>query len=75
VEFVPGSRIAIEAIESTFPIRVERSVESTGPQSCRVGAEITGGPEVPRFAQGVLGWFAQRSVNSDYDRLVELLEA
>jgi hypothetical protein len=74
VEFAPGSRIVIETIESTFPIRVERKVESVGPESCWVGAEISGGPNVPRFAQGMVAWPAQRSVSADYDRLVELLE-
>jgi hypothetical protein len=74
VEFAPGSRIVIETIESTFPIRVERSVAAVGPDSCRVSAEITGGPKVPRFAQGMVAWPAQRSVKADYDRLVGLLE-
>lgn len=75
VEFVPGIRIVIETIESTFPIRVERSVEALGPDSCRATAEITGGPRVPRFAQGLVAWPAQRSVSADYDRLEELLES
>ena len=75
VELTPGERIVIATVESTFPIRVERAVQSTGSQSCRVTAEISGGPKVPRIAQRLVRRFAQRSVNGDYDRLVRLLEA
>ena len=74
VELIPGSRIVIETIESTFPIRVERSVEPVSSKTCVVAAEISGGPNVPRFAQGLVAWPAQRSVNRDYDQLVTLLE-
>ncbi len=73
-EFVAGSRVVIETIESTFPIHVERSVEPTGPQSCRVTATIGGGPKVSRFAEPIVNWLAQRSVTADCNRLVELLE-
>lgn len=74
VELVPGGRIVIETIESTFPIRVERRVEVVNADSCVVAAAITGGPNVPRFAQALVAWPAQRSVKRDYDRLVRLLE-
>jgi hypothetical protein len=73
IEFEPGSRIVIETIESTFPIRVERRVESIDKNFCRVFAEIEGGPSVPRFLQGLIGKLAQRSVTGDYNRLVEHL--
>ena len=73
VEFTPGSKIVIETMQSTFPIRVERSVEPTGPSSCRITANITGGPSVPRFTEGFFRLLAQRSVTADYDRLVDLL--
>lgn len=73
VEFDPGARVVIQTIESTFPIRVERRVESIDENSCRVFAEIEGGPSVPRFLQGFMGKLAQRSVTGDYNRLVELL--
>ncbi len=73
-EFVAGSRVVIETNESTLPIHVERSVEPTGPQSCRVTATIGGGPKVPRFAEPIVNWLAQRSVTADCNRLVELLE-
>lgn len=74
-EFVAGFRVVVETIESTFPIHVERSEELTGPQSCRVTATIGGGPKVPRFAEPIVIWLAQRSVTADYNRLVELLES
>ena len=76
-EFEPGRRIAIETVESTFPIQVERRVESTGPDSCQVSADIGGGPDkgVARLLAPIMTRVAQKSVDRDYDRLVELLEA
>ena len=74
IEFEAGSRVVIDTIESTFPILVERRVEAVDETSCRVVATIDGGPSVPGFLQGVMGRMAQRSVNRDYDRLVEILE-
>lgn len=74
IDLVPGSQIVIETIEGTFPIRVERRVERVDQHSCQVTATITGGPRVPRIVQGLVRWFAQRSVNADYDRLVALFE-
>lgn len=71
VELDPGSRVVIETIESTFPIRVERRVEPIDAGSCHVFADIEGGPRMPPFLQGVMGRFAQRSVTADYDRLVD----
>lgn len=75
--FEPGRLIEIETIESTFPIKVVRTVEPTGDTSCRVSADISGGPE-----KGPMKWFeplmagrAQKSVDADYDRLVQLLES
>ncbi|HUF14299.1 MAG TPA: SRPBCC family protein [Acidimicrobiia bacterium] len=73
----PGRMVEIETIDSTFPIRVRRIVEPLSEESCRVRAEISGGPE-----RGPLKWLgplvsrrAQRSVDADYDRLVQLLES
>jgi hypothetical protein len=70
----PGRSITIDTIEGTFPIRVTRKVEPIDADSCRVTADISGGP------RGLLGLLAplthrlaQRSVDADYDRLVELL--
>jgi len=74
VELEPGTRVVIETIESTFPIRVERLVESIDATSCRVSAQIDGGPTVPRYLKGLSFRIAQRSVTADYNRLVEYLE-
>ena len=76
-EFEPGRLIAIETVESTFPIQVERRVESTGPDSCRVSAQIGGGPErgLAKLLEPMMAGSAQRSIDRDYDRLVELLES
>ncbi len=76
-EFEPGRRIAIKTVESTFPIHVERRVEPTGSDSCRVSAQIGGGPDkgVAKLLTPIMARVAQKSVDRDYDRLVELLEA
>jgi hypothetical protein len=75
VEYDPGRSIAIESVESSFPIRVRRSVEPLGPERSRVTAEISG---EPGGFFGMIGpalrRLAQRSVDADYDRLVKLLE-
>lgn len=75
--FEPGHLIEIETVESTFPIRVVRTVEPIDESTSRVSADISGGPE-----KGPLKWLeplatrrAQKSVDADYDRLVQLLEA
>ena len=72
-----GRKIVITSVESTFPIEVERSVESTGLRSCRVSATIRGGPErrLAWLAAPLVGRMAQKSIDGDYDRLVELLES
>jgi len=76
-EFEPGRRIAIKTVESTFPIQVVRRVEPTGPDSCRVSAQIGGGPDkgVAKLLAPIMARVAQKSVDGDYDRLVELLES
>jgi uncharacterized protein YndB with AHSA1/START domain len=76
-EFEPGRRIRIETTESTFPIQVERSVTPVGAGSCRVSAVITGGPEKGpmKWLEPLMAGRAQKSVDSDYDRLVQLLGA
>ena len=75
-EYEKGRRIVIRAVESTFPIEVERSVTSTGTSSCRASAVISGGPEarLARVFEPLVTKMAQRSVDKDYDRLVALLE-
>jgi hypothetical protein len=73
-EYQPGVAIGIETIESTFPITVHRSVEPTGPSTCRVHAEIGGGPTgFLKLLAPLMKGRAQKSVDADYDRLVELL--
>lgn len=75
--FEPNELIVIDTLESTFPIRVERRVEPIDPGSCRVAALITGGPEggLLKLFEPLAARLAQRSVDRDYDRLVEFLEA
>lgn len=73
----PGRLIEIETIESTFPIRVVRKVDPIDESSCRVTAEISGGPDkglLKLLAPSMQGR-AQRSVDTDYDGLVRLLES
>lgn len=73
----PGRLIEIETVESTFPIRVVRSVDPIDEASCRVSAVITGGPQrgLLRLAAPLVRNKAQNSVDADYDRLVQLLES
>lgn len=74
--FEPGELIAIETIKSTFPISVVRRVETLGPNSCRVSAEISGGPEkgFMKLLERLMAVAARRSIDRDYDRLVQVLE-
>ena len=70
-DYTPGRTITIDTVESTFPIRVIRTVEERGPDSCRVTARISGGPGgVFKLASPIIRRMAQRSVDADYDRLV-----
>jgi uncharacterized membrane protein len=75
--FEPGRRIAIETTESTFPIAVERTVEPLDSNSCQVSALITGGPDrgLLKLMIPLMRGRAQKSVDADYDRLVQLLES
>lgn len=70
--FEPGARIDIETVESTFPIRVTRIVEPVAPERCRVRARISGGPTgLWRLLAPLTDRLARRSIEADYDRLVE----
>jgi len=73
VELTPDESITFDTIESTFPIKVRRAVEGLGDGTCRVSAQIAGGPRVPRFTEGVVHRIAQQAVSKDYDRLVAVL--
>lgn len=71
----PGHSITIETTESTFPIRVTRSVDAIDATSCRVTATVEGGPGgVLALFGPLLRLFAQRSVRADYRRLKANLE-
>lgn len=74
-EFEAGQLIAIETTKSTFPIRVMRRVEPIDDATCRVSADITGGPDnwLARLIGPMVEKRAQKSVDADYDRLVQLL--
>lgn len=70
----PGQLISIATIESTFPIQVTRSVESIDDDRCLVRARITGGPGgVLKVLSPLTDRLARRSIEADYDRLVNLL--
>lgn len=73
--FEPVRLIEIETTDSTFPIQVTREVETTSPGSSQVKAHIRGGPEgVMRLLDPLMARSAKKSIEADYDRLVELLE-
>lgn len=69
-QYTPGQGITIDTIESTFPIQVTRTVEEIDEDSCRVTARISGGPGGAfKLLSPIIRRVAQRSVDSDYDRL------
>jgi hypothetical protein len=74
--YEPGWRVIIKSVESPFPIEVDRAVVPTGPESCRVTAVITGGPQgtIAGLVGPFVGRMAQNLINRDYDRLVEVLD-
>lgn len=75
VAYEPDRSITIETIESTFPIRVTRSVEPVGDGRSRVSAIVRGDPTgVFSIFAPALRWMVRRSVRGDYRRLRELLE-
>ena len=76
-DYRPPSVIAISTVESTFPIEVIRRVEPLTDAKCRVSADISGGPEsgFMKIIEPLIALSAQKSVNRDYDRLVQLLES
>jgi uncharacterized membrane protein len=75
VELEPGRRITIRTIESTFPIKVTRSVEPTGEATCIARAHVTGDPSgVFKLAAPLMRKMVERSVRGDYRQLKQLLE-
>lgn len=75
--YEPGRTIEINTIESTFPIRVVRTVDPIDEGTCRVSADVSGGPDrgLMKLLTPLIRNRAQRSVDADYDRLVALLES
>lgn len=70
--YEPGHAIRYESIESTFPIQVTRTVEPAGDGSCRVTADVSGQPGgVMRLLTFLGERVARKSIEADYDRLVE----
>lgn len=76
-DYQPPAVIAIETVKSTFPIEVVRRVEPVTDGTCRVSADISGGPEKGwmKLFEPLIALSAQKSVDRDYDRLVQLLES
>jgi uncharacterized protein YndB with AHSA1/START domain len=76
VALAPGRSLTIATTESTFPIRVTRSVEPLGESRCRASAHVSGDPAgVYRLAAPVMRWLVARSVRRDYGNLKTVLEA
>jgi hypothetical protein len=76
VDFEPGRSITIRSTAGSFPITVRRRVEPLDPATTRVHAEIMGKPgRFFRLAAPLVHRLAQRSVDGDYDRLVEVLRS
>ncbi len=70
-EYLPGQKISIESIESTFPIQVTRTVEALA-EGCRVVAHVRG---QPKGLFKVFSALVPRSVAQDYARLKALVES
>lgn len=72
--FEPGHKIAIATVKSSFPIQVTRSVDDLGDGRSRVQAHISGGPGgVMKLLSPLTNMMARRSIEADYDRLVQHL--
>jgi hypothetical protein len=69
----PGRSITIESPESSFLIRVTRTVEPIGPDRCEVTAHVSGEPGGFFRVFGPLSdRMAARSVRFDYRRLQQM---
>ncbi len=74
--FEPGRSITIETLESTFPIKVTRTVEPLSETRSRATATIEGAPSgIMGLLAPLMKRMAQRSVRGDYRRLKSLLES
>ncbi len=66
-----GQRSKLQAVESTFPIQVTRTVDPIDADTCRVTARISSGPGgILEPFSPLIRRLAQRSVDADYNRLV-----
>jgi hypothetical protein len=75
--FEAGQMIEITTLKSTFPIKVVRTVTQLDETSCEIQADISGGPErgFLKLIEPLMATQALKSINKDYDRLVDLLQA
>lgn len=75
VAFEPGQMIKITSTSGSFPITVTRSVEPSA-EGTKVKAIVEGDATgFFKITEPVMRLLVQRSVNNDYARLKELLEA
>ena len=75
-EFEPGRRIRIRSTGGSMPIDVTRTVEPADDRSTTVAAVVRGDASgLFRIAEPVMRALVRRSVQRDYDRLKDLLEA
>lgn len=74
-DFEPGRSITIESIDSDIKTRLTRRVEPLDDDRTRVTADIQTEPTgMARILGPIIRRFAQHAVDSDYQRLKELLE-
>ena len=75
IGYEAGRSITIESRQSSFPIKVTRTVEPLGANRSRASAHIVGEPgRFFRLFGPILRVIAERSVRGDYERLRRLLE-
>ena len=75
-EFEPGHRIRIVSTGGTMPIDVTRTVEALDVGRCQVSARVRGeAPRAMRLLGPLLDRMVRSSVQRDYARLREILEA
>lgn len=74
-EYEPGRRMRIESLKSNFPIQVTRVIEPVDDRTCRVTADVSGQPAITfRLLEKIGERAVKRSIEADYDRLVEHVE-
>ncbi len=74
VEYEPGRRVKATTVAGSFPITFARTVTPVD-EGSRVDARIEGDPTgFFRIATPIMRFMVRRSIEADYDRLVELFE-